>query len=58
MYTGLYVFGELLESECLQNLSETEYAPHLKLLEIYTYGTYTDYKSEYFVQSNCSLHSN
>lgn len=44
---GLYVFGELLESDCIKELVNTEYAAHHKLLELFTYGTYSDYKSEY-----------
>ena len=41
---GLYVFGELLELESIQALKGTEYAPVLRLLEVFTYGTYADYK--------------
>ena len=43
---GLYVFGELLEMDTIQALNESEHAPLLRLLEVFTYGTYTDYKGE------------
>ena len=41
---GLYVFGELLEMETIQGLSGTEHAHFLRLLEVFAFGTYTDYK--------------
>ena len=41
---GLYVFGELLEMETIQGLSGTEHAHILRLLEVFAFGTYSDYK--------------
>ena len=43
---GVYVFGELLETECIQELAAGPNASYLQLLEVFAYGTYTDYKSE------------
>lgn len=39
----IFVFGELLEMENVQALRGTEFEPHLKLLELFAYGTYSDY---------------
>lgn len=38
---GVYVFGELLETECVKDLSE---GPNTRLLELFAYGTYADYR--------------
>lgn len=42
---GVYVFGELLETECVKELSTGPDANYVKLLELFAYGTYSDYKS-------------
>ena len=40
-----YVFAELLQTPNIQNLrASEEYAPYLTLLEIFAWGTWTDYK--------------
>ena len=44
--SGVYVFGELLECECVEQISSGPYASSVRLLEIFAYGTYGDYKSE------------
>lgn len=44
---GVYVFGELLECECVKAISSSPHASSMRLLEIFAYGTYGDYKSEY-----------
>ena len=46
---GLYVFGELLEMETIQGLGGTEHAHFLRLLEVFAFGTYTDYKGVFTV---------
>lgn len=43
---GVYVFGELLECECVKAISSGPHAKSVRLLEIFAYGTYDDYKSE------------
>lgn len=43
--SGVYVFGELLETECVRELSEGPDASYARLLELFAYGTYGDYKS-------------
>ena len=53
---GLYVFGELLEMETIQGLSGTEHAHFLRLLEVFAFGTYTDYKGTYTDGDCCVLH--
>ncbi|KAH8906287.1 hypothetical protein BR93DRAFT_928884 [Coniochaeta sp. PMI_546] len=41
-----YLFTELLQSPQIQSLSTSpEYSPHLTLLQIFSHGTYTTYKS-------------
>ncbi|CAM9351081.1 unnamed protein product, partial [Heterosigma akashiwo] len=40
----IFVFGELLAMENLQTLRGTEHEPALKLLELFAYGTYSEYK--------------
>ena len=42
---GVYAFEELLETECIKQLSEGPDSNYMKLLEIFAYGTYSDYKS-------------
>ena len=41
---GVYVFGELLETDTVSELANGTNAGYLKLLEIFAYGTYSDYK--------------
>ena len=41
---GVYVFGELLETECVRELASGDNASYVKLLELFAYGTYKDYK--------------
>nr|XP_026691136.1 COP9 signalosome complex subunit 7a-like [Ciona intestinalis] len=43
---GVYVFGELLELQCIQQLVNSEHNKHLKLLELFTYGTFQDYVNQ------------
>ncbi|KAI0099202.1 PCI domain-containing protein [Nemania sp. FL0031] len=44
--SNTYVFSELLQTPQIQALSQSpDYASHLKLLEIFSYGTYADYTS-------------
>lgn len=44
---GSYVFAELLECPNIQKLAGSpESAPYLALLEIFAYGSYTDYKGK------------
>ncbi|XP_069068975.1 COP9 signalosome complex subunit 7b isoform X2 [Pleurodeles waltl] len=40
---GVYVFGDLLEIPCVQELAEGPNAAYLQLLNLFAYGTYTDY---------------
>ncbi|KAK3701379.1 hypothetical protein QZH41_008750 [Actinostola sp. cb2023] len=42
---GVHVFGELLEMSNVQELSKTEHAPYWHLLNIFAFGTYSDYKA-------------
>ena len=42
---GVYVFGELLETECLKQLAIGPLAGYAQLLQLFAYGTYSDYKS-------------
>lgn len=42
---GVYVFSELLESECVKELATGPDAKYIQLLELFAYGTYGDYKS-------------
>ena len=46
---GVYVFGELLETECVKELLKGPDASYAKLLELFAYGTYADYKSSFSV---------
>ena len=41
---GVYVFGELLEADSVRELAGGANANYLQLLEIFAYGTYSDYK--------------
>ena len=43
---GVYVFGELLECECVEQIRSGPHANSVKLLEIFAYSTYEDYKSK------------
>ncbi|KAI0509054.1 PCI domain-containing protein [Xylaria bambusicola] len=44
--SNTYVFAELLQTPQIQALAQSpDYASHLKLLEIFSYGTYADYTS-------------
>lgn len=43
---GVYVFGELLECECVEQIRNGPHASSVKLLEIFAYSTYEDYKSK------------
>ena len=45
---GVYVFGELLETECVKDLASSgeEGAKYVQLLELFAYGTYVDYKGD------------
>ncbi|CAN0024693.1 unnamed protein product [Laminaria digitata] len=38
----LFVFGELLAMPNVQALADTPHEPHLRLLELFAYGTYAD----------------
>ncbi|XP_078524301.1 COP9 signalosome complex subunit 7b isoform X1 [Lissotriton helveticus] len=40
---GVYVFGDLLEIPCVQELAEGPNAAYLQLLNLFAYGTYKDY---------------
>lgn len=44
--SGVYVFGELLETECVKGLAAGPSAGYVQLLEIFAFGTYGDYKSK------------
>lgn len=43
---GVYVFSELLETECVKEVASGPHANYVRLLEIFAYGTYADYKSK------------
>ena len=51
--SGVYVFGELLETECAKDLASESNNSYLTLLEIFAYGTYSDYKGECLVLHVC-----
>ena len=40
---GVYVFGELLETDCIKELVSTPSANYVRLLEVFAYGTFADY---------------
>ena len=42
---GVYVFGELLETDCVRELEGGNSAEFVRLLELFAFGTYSDYKS-------------
>ena len=44
--SGVYVFGELLECKCVEEIRNGPHASSVNLLEIFAYSTYEDYKSE------------
>jgi len=54
---GVYVFGELLETECIRQLSEGPDANYVKLLELFAYGTYKDYKSRFLLCGAVHTHA-
>jgi len=41
---GVYVFGELLDTSNIKELSEGQFAPHYNLLNLFAYGIYRDFK--------------
>jgi len=43
---GVYVFSELLETECVKEVASGPHANYVRLLEIFAFGTYADYKSK------------
>ncbi|KAG5749572.1 hypothetical protein H9Q69_003178 [Fusarium xylarioides] len=40
-----FLFSDLLQTPAIQNLADSEFASHLKLLQIFSYGTYSSYKT-------------
>ncbi|KAI1012551.1 hypothetical protein LB504_008242 [Fusarium proliferatum] len=40
-----FLFSDLLQTRTIQNLADSEFASHLKLLQIFSYGTYSSYKT-------------
>jgi len=42
---GVYVFGELIEMPSVKALEKSENESHWKLLNIFAFGTYSDYKA-------------
>ncbi|CVL04365.1 hypothetical protein FPRO06_01558 [Fusarium proliferatum] len=40
-----FLFSDLLQTPVIQNLADSEFASHLKLLQIFSYGTYSSYKT-------------
>lgn len=42
----IYVFGELISMENIQALRDGEFAPYLRLLELFAYGTYSQYTAD------------
>lgn len=47
---GVYVFGELLETECVKELASGTNANYVQLLELFAYGTYNEYKRKIFLK--------
>ncbi|KAF5628444.1 ACOB [Fusarium sp. NRRL 52700] len=39
-----FLFSDLLQTPAIQNLADSEFASHLKLLQVFSYGTYSSYK--------------
>ena len=53
---GVYVFGELLGSDCVREIaSDSEGVKYVRLLELFAYGTYSDYKCELVDGHLCQL---
>ena len=50
---GVYVFGELLETDCVKELVSTPSANYVRLLEVFAYGTYTDYICKLHTVAGC-----
>ena len=44
-HPGIFVFGELLDMPSIKELAGTAAAPHLELLKLFAWGTWSDYKS-------------
>ena len=44
--SGVYVFSELLECGCVEEARNGPHDNSVRLLEIFAYSTYEDYKSE------------
>lgn len=42
---GLYVFGELLDSDNIKEMKSGEHSKYYDLLELFAYGTYNDYNA-------------
>ena len=42
----IFVFGELLFMDNMQALRDTEHAEYLRLLELFAYGTYSQYLAQ------------
>ncbi|KAF4343375.1 ACOB protein [Fusarium beomiforme] len=40
-----FLFSDLLQTPAIQNLADSEFSSHLTLLQIFSYGTYSSYKS-------------
>ncbi|CCT61806.1 related to ACOB protein [Fusarium fujikuroi] len=40
-----FLFSDLLQTPAIQNLADSEFTSHLKLLQIFSYGTYSSYKT-------------
>ncbi|KAF5715574.1 ACOB [Fusarium mundagurra] len=40
-----FLFSDLLQTPAIQNLADSEFASHLKLLQIFSHGTYSSYKT-------------
>lgn len=55
---GVYVFSELLETECVKEVASGPHANYVRLLEIFAYGTYADYKSKFYPISSIPSSSN
>ncbi len=49
----MYAFEELLETDCIKQLSEGPDSNYTKLLVIFAYGTYSDYKRMWHPIINC-----
>ena len=49
---NVYVFGELLEMPNVAALQNTEHQPYFDLLQIFSYGTYADYKGKFSLSAS------